>query len=337
MSDNHPKLSNHSNRRISEVVSEGFHLFGKNWITLILPLGLFFFFSLIIKNLLVVDLEWQVLTMTPAIEVILGKDPSLLTGGEIELMLKYLILGLSFLFLTNFIPTLFNVVAMCLVSNYLYNKFIGKETKLIPELKNALNGKILLVVLLLGFGISVGWMLLFIPGIILFGFYIFYIFTYHSDDSEHPIKEARDLARGTFLKIIGIFLVNFFLIFVCDFVYHLIIDDFLIQINSPSWYNPVTRNYGLIILFDFIYNIVQFLFTPLFICLLTSLFVPLKTRKEQNIQYQTSYPEIPQGNQTPRIEKVSGSGMYCPFCGKYLTKSTTQCSHCGEKLDFLLK
>lgn len=334
MSDNHPKLNNHSNRRISEVVSEGFHLFGKNWITLILPLGLFFFFSLIIKNLLVVDLEWQVLTMTPAIEVILGKDPSLLTGGEIELMLKYLILGLSFLFLTNFIPTLFNVVAMCLVSNYLYNKFIGNETKLIPELKNALNGRILLVVLLLGVGSSVGSILFYIPSILIFGssvgpilsyipsifimgFYIFYIFTYHSDDSDHPIKEARGIAKGAFFKIIGVFIVNYLIILFGEFVYYLLFDDFLTQINSSSWYNPATRSYGRIILHEYLINIIQLLITPLFICLLTSLFVPLKTRKEQYIQYQTSYPEIPQGNETPRIEKVSGSGMYCPFCGKY--------------------
>jgi len=336
MSDNYPKLSRSSNKRFSEVISEGLLLFKKNWITLIVPLGLFFIFSVIIKNLLVVDLEWQVFTMTPAVETIIGKDPSLLTPEDVNLMFEYMILAFSSEFINNFVTSIFNVVALCLVSNYLYNKFIGSDTKLITELKIALKGRIILVVLLLGVGISVGSILLFIPSIIIFGFYIFYIFTYHSNDVEHPIKEARDIARGAFWKIIGIFIVDYLIIIVCDFVYHLIIDNFIVQIYSTSWYNPSTKDYGLIILFDIISNIVPFLFTPLFICLLTSLFVFLKTRKEQYIQYHTSYQEIPQSNGTPRIEKASGSGMYCPFCGKYVKVKIDFCPHCGEKLDFEL-
>ena len=336
MSDNHPKLNSHSNVGISGVISEGFRLFGKNYITLILPLGLLFIGSLIIKNILIVDLDWQVMTITPTIESILEKDPSDIAYYELELMLEYLILVLFSAIIDILITTIFNVVAMCLVSNYLYNKFIGNETKLIPELKNALKGRMLLVILLLGVGISAGSILLFIPAILIFVFYIFYIFTYHSDDSEHPIKEARDLARGAFWKIIVIFLVNYFLISACGIVYHLIIDNFLVPINNPSWYNPSTRDYGSIILYNVIYYIVPLLFTPLFICLLTSLFVFLKTRKEQNIQSQPFYQEIPQSDVTPKIENINGSGMYCPFCGKYLSKSTTQCPHCGEKLEFSL-
>ncbi len=284
MSDDHPKLNSYSNKGISMVISEGFHLFSKNWITLILPLGLFFIVSLIIKNLLIVDLEWRVFTMT--------------LDGEIELMSEYFILTLSIVFLNDFIPNIFNVVAMCLVSNYLYNKFIGNETKLIPELKNALNGRMLLVVLLLSvgssvgsilfynpsifiFGSSVGPILSYIPSIFILGFYIFYMFTYHSDDSKHPIKEARHIAKGAFFKIMVIFIVNYLIILLGEFVYYLLFDDFLIQINSSSWFNPVTRSYGRIILYDYLLNIVKLLITPLFICLLTSLFVSSKRRKEK--------------------------------------------------------
>ncbi len=334
MSDDYPKLKTFSNKRFSDVISEGFSLFGKNWLTLIVPLGLFFIVSLIIKNLLVVDLEWQVLTMTPAIEAIILKDPSSMTPGDINLMFEYLVITFSSLFLNDFITTIFNVVAMCLVSNYLYNKFIGNETKLIFELKNALNGRMLLVFLLLGVGISVGMILLFIPSIILFGFYIFYIFTYHSDDSEHPIKDARDMARGAFWKIIGIFIINFLIIFVCDSVYHLIIDNFLTPGYNSSWYNPSTRNYGAIIVYDLISNIVRFLFTPLFICLLTSLYVYLKMRNEQYLKYKTSYQKTPQSYETPRNKITSGSGMYCPFCGKFMKVKIDFCPHCGEKLNF---
>jgi hypothetical protein len=284
MSDDHPKLNSYSNKGISMVISEGFHLFSKNWITLILPLGLFFIVSLIIKNLLIVDLEWRVFTMT--------------LDGEIELMSEYFILTLSIVFLNDFIPNIFNVVAMCLVSNYLYNKFIGNETKLIPELKNALNGRMLLVVLLLSVGSSVGSILFYIPSIFIFGssvgpilsyipsifilgFYIFYMFTYHSDDSKHPIKEARRIAKGAFFKIMVIFIVNYLIILLGEFIYYLLFDDFLIQINSSSWFNPVTRSYGRIILYDYLLNIVKLLITPIFICLLTSLFVSSKRRKEK--------------------------------------------------------
>lgn len=50
MSDNYPRLNNHSNNWFSEVISEGFYLFGKHWLTLIVPLGLFFNFDIGIKN-----------------------------------------------------------------------------------------------------------------------------------------------------------------------------------------------------------------------------------------------------------------------------------------------
>ncbi|MHA1460015.1 MAG: zinc ribbon domain-containing protein [Promethearchaeota archaeon] len=336
MSDNYPKLNSHSNKRFVEIISEGLYLFRKNWLTLIVPLGLIFIVSLIIKNLLVVDLQWQMVSITPAYNLIIAKDPSLWTPEESNLWFEYLTLSSSSQFITEFVTTTFNVVAMCLVSNYLYNKFIGNEKKLITELKKALKGRMLLVILLLGVGISVGSFLLYIPSTIIFGFYIFYLFTYHSNDAEHPIKEARDVARGAFWKIIGIFIVNYMIVLVFDFVYLLII-DFFVTPNYISWYNPVTRNYGLLILFDFVYYIVPFLFTPLFICLLTSLFVTLKARKEQNIQYHTSYQETPRSYGTPGIEKASSSGMYCPFCGKYVKEKIEYCPHCGKNLDFKLE
>ena len=42
MSDNYPNSHRSPNKRFSEIIAEGFHLFGKNF-TLILPLGFFFF------------------------------------------------------------------------------------------------------------------------------------------------------------------------------------------------------------------------------------------------------------------------------------------------------
>ncbi|MFW9950890.1 MAG: hypothetical protein ACFFKA_12295 [Candidatus Thorarchaeota archaeon] len=333
MSDIYPKLSSYSNKRFSEIISEGFYLFGKNWLILIVPLGSFFIVSLAIKNFLIVGIEWQVLTMTPTVEAIISKDPSLITFGEIEVMGKYLIFGFASIFLGILIPNVFNVIAICLVSNYLYNKFVDKKTKLYSEVKKALNRRILMVTFLLGFLFSAGW-ILFIPGIIIFGFYIFYVFTYHSDDSEHPLKEARYLAKGEFWKIIGVFFINNLIILACESIYQFFLS--IVSLESyASWFNPTTRDYGAIILYDLIINIVQLIFTPLLICLLTSLYVHLKSRKEEYLQYKTSYQEIPQSYQTPREGIISGPGIYCPYCGKFIPRITTYCPHCGEELKFL--
>jgi len=332
MSDDYPKLNNQSKKRVGEFLSEGILLFGKNWLTLIIPFGLLFITGIVIKNLVIVDLEWQLILITPKIELILEGDPYLISPEDLNLLLNYLVVGLSVIFFDGLFPTLFNVIAMCLVSNYLYNKFIGKDTKLIPELKKALNGRILLVILLLAVAFSVGYVLLFIPGILIFAFFIFYIFTYYSDDSEHPIKDARNLAKGEFWKIVGIFFFYNLIIYVFDTIYYMIIVNFLNA--NASWYNPSTRDYGSIILYDFILNLVPFLLTPLLVCFLTSLYAYLKARKEQYLRYQIPYQETPQSYEPHIKEVISGPGIYCPFCGKYMRVKFQFCMHCGKRLEF---
>ena len=336
MSDSYPRRKSFSNKRFSEVISEGFYLFGKSWLTLIIPLGLIFIVSLILKNLLVADLNWQFNLITPAIEVIIQKDPSALDNNDLNVMFEYLALILSTEFLNNLTTSLFNILAMCLVSNYLFTKISGNPANLFSEMKKALNGRLLLVILLLGVGISIGSFLLFIPSIIIFGYYIFYIFTYHSEEGIQPIKEAREVARGAFWKIIGIFILSNIVIFVCDFIFRLFADTFLFQLYDASWYNPSTRNYGSIIFYDFLINLPAFLLAPLFICLLTSLFASLKNSREQQIQYQSSYTQSPQIYETTSADVPNDmkSGMYCPFCGKYMKVKIDFCPHCGGKLNF---
>ena len=344
MSEAYPRMERYSNKRFSEVLSEGFRFFGKSWLTLIVPLGLFMLISLIIKNLLVADMVWRSLQMTAAVEIIINKDPSAITNADLDLMMEYLALTLYSGFISGLIIAIFNVLAMCLVSNYLYNKFIGNETKFFSEFKKAINGKLIFVILLLGVGISIGAFLLYIPSIIIFGYYTFYVFTYNSDNSEdsnEPIRDAREIARKSFWKIIGVFVVSNLIIWII----HFFIDDFLIQFYKTSWYNPSTRNFGMIILYDLIYNIVDLIFAPLFICLLTSLYVSLKTRKEIFVPYQTSYTQTPQSYGTPYRDESSsiksmnavdkpGSGLYCPFCGQFVKSKRQFCPHCGEQFNF---
>ena len=324
-----------SDKRFKEVISEGFYLFRKSYKTLITPLALIFIISLIIKNLLVADMNWQLNLITPAIEVIIQKDPSTLDNTDLNVMFEYISLILSTEFLNNLISSIFNVLSLCLVSNYMFNKFSNNPSNFVTESKKALNGRLLPVVLLLGVGIAVGSFLLFIPSIIIFGYYIFYVFTYHSEEGIPPLKEAREVARGAFWKIVGIFMLSNLVIFVCDIIFQLFADPFLIQMYDASWYNPSTRNYGSIILYDLLYNLPEILLTPLFICFLTSLYGFLKTNREQQLQsLSPSYqPSQRFDTSNTEVSKDITSGMYCPFCGKR-TPKIEFCVHCGEKIKF---
>jgi len=335
MSDGYPRPKSVSNKRFKEVISEGFYLFKKSWTQLIIPLGLIFIVSLIIKNLLVADLNWQLNLITPEFDAIILKDPLTLTNDDLNVLGEILTLLLSIGFFNNLTSSIFDVFAICLVSNYLFTKFSGSPSNFYTELKNALNGRLLLVVLLLGVGLPLGSFLI-IPSIIIFVYYIFYVFTYHSEEGINPVKEAREVARGAFWKIIGIFILSNLVVFSCNGIFHFFANPFLLQINDSSWYNPSTRNYGLIILYDLFYNLPAFLLAPLFVCLLTSLYVSLKNSREQQIQYQSPYEQPSQiyESSSTEVSKNIISGMYCPFCGKFMKVRIKFCPHCGEKLDF---
>jgi len=335
MSDMYQRRKNVSNKRFKDIISEGFYLFSKSYKTLIIPLSLIFILLIVIKNLLVTDLNLQLNLITPAIEVIIQKDPSALNNTDFNVMFEYFALIIGTEFLNNLASSVFNVFAMCLVSNYLFNKFSGSPSNFSTDLKNAVNGRLLLVILLLGVGIALGSFLLFIPSIIIFGYYIFYIFTYHSEEGIEPIKEAREIARGAFWKIIGIFILSNLIVIICDFLFQMLITPLLTQIYDASWYNPSTRNYGSIILYDLLYYLPEILLAPLFICLLTSLYGSLKNSREQQTQYLSPTYQSSQNFEVPHTEvsKNLNSGMYCPFCGKP-TPRLEFCTHCGEKITF---
>jgi hypothetical protein len=335
MSDGYPRRKSVSNKRFKDIISEGFYLFAKSYKSLIIPLALIFIVSVIIKNLLVVDLNWRLNSLSALIETIIQKDPLTLTDADFNALLEYFPLILGTEFLNNLTSSIFNVFAMCLVSNYLFTKISGSSSNFSTELKNALNGRLLLVVLLLGVGISVGSFLLFIPSILIYGYFIFYIFTYHSKEGIQPLKEAREVARGAFWKIIGIFILSNLVVFICDIIFQLVATPFLSQIYDPAWYNPSTRNYGSIILYELLYSLPELLLAPLFICLLTSLYSSLKNNREQQTQYQAPYYQSSQSFETSntKVSKNLDSGMYCPFCGKR-TPGIEFCIHCGEKINF---
>jgi hypothetical protein len=170
--------------------------------------------------------------------------------------------------------------------------------------------------------------------------FIFLVFTYNIEEIEKPISEARAIAKGTNnkLKIIGVFIFNFCVIFIFSFMFNYLIDFFIdpniISYNYNIWLEPSTRNYGMIILYQILLNLVNILLAPLFICLLTGLFASLKAKKDLGLEYQRKYHSVREYETL--ISQVEGS-IYCPYCGVLINRLKRFCPRCGENLSPLNK
>lgn len=353
-----------ANRRFSDIILDGLKLFFQNYGTLILPLAFFQVLLIILDIFILTDLKWYIDSIGLNLSEILEKftDEVTLTESEWNLLTSFLFLNIGLLFLENLIGAIIITLAMCSVSSYILKRHLHIETRFIESFKSAFNKKIFLVILIIGICIPLGSLLFFIPAIIIFGFYIFLVFTYNMEDIENPISEARSIAKGNFWKIIGIFIFNFIFIFIFSFIFNSIIDLFLnpssdtFLYNYNLWLDPSTRNYGMIILYQILVNLVDILLAPLFICLLTSLFTSLKAKKDLGFSYQRQYlpvrepyektysqpmglaqildESIEEGTTT----KLQFEGeFYCPFCGYRINTPKKFCPNCGENFSFINK
>jgi len=347
MSDNNQDLRRFTNLRFSQLLSDGLRIFVKNWFKIILPFALLLLISIIISNLLVVDLNWQYYEMTPIVDAIYQKDPMTITDTDLNILVEYLVLTYSINLITSISGAIFTTLAMSIMAVQLYSYYTNDERNLKERFKASFNKNILILLLIFGVFVPLGTFLLFIPSIILLGYYIFTFFTYREKNVERPLSEARNLSRGNFWKIIGIFIITSFIISIINFIYQFII-GFFWNFNTStilSWYNPNTRNYPMIILDDIIYyQLIGLIFSPLFLCLLTPLYTSLKARKQSGYGYQRElYEEQPRYAQIstdPDLEEAkmrdegSEQGFYCPFCGFYMPNKLKFCGNCGEALDF---
>jgi len=351
-----------ANKRFSDIIVDGFKLFFQNYGSLIIPLACFQVLMIILDIFILTDLKWYINSMELNLEDIIDKfaENADLTESEWNLLTSFLFLNIALLFLDNLIGAIVVTIAMCSVSNYLLKKQLYKETHFIQSFKSAFNKKIFLVILIIGICIPLGSVLLFIPAIIIFGFYIFLVFTYNMEDIENPISEARRVSKGNFWKILSIFAFNFIFIFIFSFIYTSIIDLFfsseVFSTNYNSWLDPSTRNYGMIILYQLLVNLVEILLAPLFICFLTSLFISLKAKKDLGFTIQKQYLPVreryegvfsqPSGltqrvddsieeNSTTKL-KFEGE-FYCPFCGYRINIPKKFCPNCGESFSFIDK
>jgi len=173
---------------------------------------------------------------------------------------------------------------------------------------------------------------LYIPAIAVFSIFIFLVFTYNIEEIEKPTSEARAIAKGTNnkLKIIGVFIFNFCIIFVISFLLNNLIDFFvdpnILSYNYNIWLESSTRNYGMIILYQILLNLVNILLAPLFICLLTVLFVSLKAKKDLGVKYHYAV------RRQPTLITQNEDSIYCPYCGVLINRLKRFCPRCGENL-----
>ena len=354
MERNSQKLINLANKRFGDVLRDGFKLFSQTYKTLILPLALFQVLLIVLNIFLLTDLSIYVNSLGAEIPTI-SDDPA-----DLIIAFRYLLMTTGLIFLQNLIGAIVITIAMCSVSNYVYNKYMGEDVSFIDSFKSAFNKKIFLVILILGICLPISF-LAYIPALFVFAFFIFLVFTYNMEVNKNPISEARAIAKGAFWKIIGVFAINIILINTISFIFNLILDA-SITVYSPdfntyysSWYNSTPRNYGMIILYNILYNIVDIIIAPLFICLLTALFSSLKAKKDLGFQFQQVYQpsrdiyqeshrilrqEPYRGIETEETTAIPEMGVekraYCPFCGTLIQTPKRFCPKCGENLENIL-
>ncbi len=351
MEHNSQKLINLANKRFGDVIRDGFKLFSQNYKTLILPLALFQVLLIVLNIFLLTDLSIYINSLGAEIPDITEDSADLIKA------FRYLLMSTGLLFLQNLIGAIIIAIAMCSVSNYVYNKYMGEDVSFIDSFKSAFNKKIFLVILILGLCLPASF-IIYIPALFVFAFFIFLVFTYNMDVDKNPISEARAIAKGNFWKIIGVFIINLLVIFSINLIYTLIIDISIIAYSPEfntiynSWYYSTPRNYGMIILYNILYNLIDIILAPLFICLLTTLFSSLKAKKDLGVQFQRGYQpsrdiyqesyrvlrqepyEVIETEETTSFPEISRGGrFYCPFCGTLIQTPKRFCPKCGENLE----
>lgn len=346
------KNQQETRKRLGDIISDGFKLFISNYAKIIIPFLLFLIISIFLKVFLLSNLILESQRLTADANAILneymeaGTMPS---EAEYERVLSSFLFSYAVLFLESMIGAVFTVIAMGSVSFYLLKRYKGEEADFWEEFKNTFRNKnLIFLILLLGIGVSFGFILLLVPGIIIFIYYILYVFTFHNEEEKGQISRASSLSKvsGAKTKILGLFIISVFITYPISFIIDIFMDLF-----------PPVNSYTMLFLYTLIQSLPNILLGPLFICLLTPLFTHLQAKKEfqyqsgwqssQQQQYQQTGPyQSPYRTQSQRApsqtEEATGpiqgqnqtkKGYYCPYCGHYVRIPKKFCPNCGESLD----
>ncbi len=350
-------------KSFADVVVDGFKLFFRNYVYILIPFAIFYTAIIVVETFLLPDLIWQSSVLTQKANKVVDRfnsNPESVSQSELNSVSQSLALSLLIMFIMVIIETVFTVLALISTSNFLYEKYTLGTSSFSKNFKSAFkrDSKLIYVLLIVGVASGAGFILFIIPGLIIIGFYIFLVFVYNSKDVPKPITEARLIAKGSFWKILSVFFISFAITYTIEGTISLIL-DLVLPINTAPFYNPDTRNYGMIIVYGLLHSIAAILLGPLFICLLTPLFASLKAQKELGIiekpvryapaqpyyqpypappppQYYTQaspvYPQPMPPTQYPPQYKPQSSGFFCPFCGYRITNPKKFCLNCGERL-----
>lgn len=348
------------NKSYSDSITDGFSLFKKSYFKILPIFVLISIIFYIISNLVLIDPNWQLLELNLQLDQMLANiDYETASLEEMQEIMNFMlpILGLSFLLLSAdlFFSNLPQFLAFGIVGGYLYKIYLKQEVNSAEEFKRSMKIEILLIPLLFALLTSLGLLLLFIPALII---YVFYIFSpvMHSIESEEKLmcfKVSRRYSKKNFWRIIGLWFINLIITGIISFIFSIILDLIIPAAEYNAAFHPATRNYLMIIIYTLIYNITNILLSPLLSCLLITLLVYSKKQmysRDSRLQYyqRTPQQQIPLPSSTPyEIPKQpvlkpqiqpeitdSESPIFCPYCGFSMERhfNFRFCPSCGEKI-----
>lgn len=348
------------NKSYSDSITDGFSLFKKTYFKILPIFVLILITFLIISNLVMIDPNWQLLELNLQLTQMLENiDYETASIEELQEIMNFMLPILLFSFLLLSVELFFSnfpqFLAFGIVGGYLYKTYLKQEVNSTEEFKRSMKVEILLIPLLFALLISLGLLLLFIPALII---YIFFIFSpvMHSIESEEKlmcIKASRRYSKNNLLKIIGLLFINLIITGIVSFIYTLILDLIIPATEYNAAFHPATRNYLMIIIYTLIYNFANILLSPLLSCLLITLLVYSKKQmynRDSRLQYyqRTPQQQIPLPSSTPyeiprqpfpkrKIHPEitdSESPIFCPYCGFSMERhfNFRFCPSCGEKI-----
>jgi len=274
------------NKKYSQLISDGFRLFGKNYKILVLIWLIFTVIYDILFVLLLTDIRYLYYINS--------------INRTVYLIIYYVNTGAL---------NIIEVILISVVSNFLFKGYTDFNIDINIEFKKAINnrlkypifiGLIFFIVfrvifsLIQDFAIDyvfsmrgrISWitylfLYLSLPfmiiSIILTSFYIFVRYTYNIKDIESPIHEARSLTKGFLWKIVGVLLIDLVIFWIVSIFYMFLFPYIMINFFRNLYWSMLgaymeTRNYGLIFLYNLIYDVPIILIGPLNACLITPLF-----------------------------------------------------------------
>ncbi len=246
-----------------KIILDGLKLFKKTYFKIIPIFVLFSVVSIIFKVISLTEINYKL--------AILKKSSSTNTP-------EFFLLYIGAIIIEFIIVNFFLILALSILSLYLLKCYRKEETDLITNVKKTFNKKLVLILLLLGLFLPITFLLI-IPGLLIYKYYIFSIFTVNIPNVKRPFTQAKDISSGNFLRILIIFLINVIIIFSGNLVSNLFFYDLYESLI-------ISRNNGLLLIYFFVCNLLGILLSPLIVCLLTSLFsisfdIYKKEEKEQ--------------------------------------------------------